>query len=842
MALTHGAYRSLAIRIVMIMVPNTGWHVAHWPVILGIATMPGLGYEGFSSVFGIKYTDSSAMLLGTNGNLELKARSSQKQIACFLTVIDQPQFCRALPPSVQHAKSGADIATCFVGVFLGEKYYSKFPMSGHRQTNGQRRSSLPITTSQVTTVTVLDARSVIAICGWRQLRSAVKGVGVRGPPRSATAAVGPVAGGAPAAVAVLSTVASAHLLPAGSRLVFLSSSPCFLFLLPVGQRRNFFSFVPENGGKLRSSEVRRFHHHQLDLLSVDCRPDLRVNVQSPDMISSGVTSIFPTLLPNQRIDSIPPISLVQLCSSWPDARFLCPKPSTDYRSDLRVDVQSPDGLWWLRNYEIKTSQQGVEICSSFEDSKRGEKSIKTREKEREEDKENSEIVLTHPNSFSSQDLEWIIDTGASYHATPRREFFTTYRSGNFGVVKMGNHGTADIIGMGDIHIKTNLGCKLVLKDVRHVVDLRLNLISVGRLDDEDYDSRSHGIQHEMTVPGTPQHNAIAEKMNRTIIEKIRYMLSQAKLPKRFWDEALRTAVDVINLSPCTALDADVAEHVWLGKDVSYKHLRVFGCRAFAYIPDNERSKLDGKTKECIFLGYSHDQFGYRLWDIEKQKVFRSRDVVFFEDQTLEDLKKKASAKTSIEGLADCDPVVPPVYQGDGGDMQEDGVEPNINLPAGHVEQEEVEEQLPVEPQLRRSSRQRQPSRRYSTDEYVMLTDASIAASQDLEVEQLDVKTAFLHSDLEEEIYMEQPEGFKVKGKEHWATVKWILRYLRGSSKGELCHGNPDYKGVLLSPPQRQNILLLQRGYGGYEIMRSKHRSKGQKFASALRIQREEKRA
>ena len=41
---------------------------------------------------------------------------------------------------------------------------------------------------------------------------------------------------------------------------------------------------------------------------------------------------------------------------------------------------------------------------------------------------------------------------------------------------------------------------------------------------------------------------------------------------------------------------------------------------------------------------------------------------------------------------------------------------------------------------------------------------SLATTFDLEVEQMDVKTTFLHGDLNEEIYMKQPKGFTVKGK------------------------------------------------------------------------------
>jgi hypothetical protein len=43
--------------------------------------------------------------------------------------------------------------------------------------------------------------------------------------------------------------------------------------------------------------------------------------------------------------------------------------------------------------------------------------------------------------------------------------------------------------------------------------------------------------------------------------------------------------------------------------------------------------------QCIFLGYGHEEFGYRFWDLVTKKIIWSKDVVFFEDQTIEDMEQ-----------------------------------------------------------------------------------------------------------------------------------------------------------------------------------------------------------
>ena len=49
-------------------------------------------------------------------------------------------------------------------------------------------------------------------------------------------------------------------------------------------------------------------------------------------------------------------------------------------------------------------------------------------------------------------------------------------------------------------------------------------------------------------------------------------------------------------------------------------------------------KLDNKSKPCIFLGYSEDEFGYKMWDLLDKKVVGSRNIVFLEDKTIEKWK------------------------------------------------------------------------------------------------------------------------------------------------------------------------------------------------------------
>ncbi|KAF1892636.1 hypothetical protein Lal_00031906 [Lupinus albus] len=65
---------------------------------------------------------------------------------------------------------------------------------------------------------------------------------------------------------------------------------------------------------------------------------------------------------------------------------------------------------------------------------------------------------------------------------------------------------------------------------------------------------------------------------------------------------------------------------------------------FEHAPKHDRSKLDVKIKQCIFISYAEDEFGDELFDHIEKKVVRSRDVKFMEEQIIEDIDNMKNTK------------------------------------------------------------------------------------------------------------------------------------------------------------------------------------------------------
>jgi hypothetical protein len=92
------------------------------------------------------------------------------------------------------------------------------------------------------------------------------------------------------------------------------------------------------------------------------------------------------------------------------------------------------------------------------------------------------LILSVDNISES----WVVDSGASFHATPHRKHFLYYVQGDFGQAHLGDDAPCKIVGMGKVQIKQKNGNQWLLKEVRHVPDLRKNIISTGKLESEGF--------------------------------------------------------------------------------------------------------------------------------------------------------------------------------------------------------------------------------------------------------------------------------------------------------------------------------------------------------------------
>ncbi|XP_057671187.1 uncharacterized protein LOC130902919 [Diorhabda carinulata] len=88
---------------------------------------------------------------------------------------------------------------------------------------------------------------------------------------------------------------------------------------------------------------------------------------------------------------------------------------------------------------------------------------------------------------------------------------------------------------------------------------------------------NHGIIHQTSTPNTPEHNGLAERMNRKLVERAR---------------SLATAAYIVNRSPTKALEGKTPNELWKGKKPNLSHLKIFGSVAMVHVPKEKRQKWD----------------------------------------------------------------------------------------------------------------------------------------------------------------------------------------------------------------------------------------------------------
>lgn len=108
------------------------------------------------------------------------------------------------------------------------------------------------------------------------------------------------------------------------------------------------------------------------------------------------------------------------------------------------------------------------------------------------------------------------------------------------------------------------------------------------------------------------------------------MLKAKCLPESFWAEAVHTAAYLLNQSPTSSLRSMTPLEAWSGWKPKVTHLKVFGSIAYVHVPSQKRQKLDDNSTKCIFVGYSIETKGYRLYDPLTKTLIVSRDVIFDE--------------------------------------------------------------------------------------------------------------------------------------------------------------------------------------------------------------------
>lgn len=143
-----------------------------------------------------------------------------------------------------------------------------------------------------------------------------------------------------------------------------------------------------------------------------------------------------------------------------------------------------------------------------------------------------------------------------------------------------------------------------------------------------------GIIHTNSAPRTPEQNGSAERINLTLLNKVRTALISSGLPKYLWGEALESMAYIYNRTPHSALGFKTPYELKYKSKPDLTSLKIWGSLTYSLDKRNNLKKLDPRTNAYVLIGYGSNQ--YKLLDISKKATFYSRDVYVLEGKFLKD--------------------------------------------------------------------------------------------------------------------------------------------------------------------------------------------------------------